>query len=171
MMKRFVSIWLAVCFLLCLCSCAEGGFQAPLRFYYPRAAYRYDGDNGVIHYEVQEGSSLPSLSDRLSTYLAGPVDPMLVSPFPEDVRLVNLTLDGSDLYLVLSDEFAQLTGLSLSIACVCLTRTCLELTDVQTVHICAETLALDGSSSLILTGQDMLLLDRSSMAAQTGPEQ
>ncbi len=170
-MKRLVGICLIACFLLCLCSCAEGSFETPVRFYYPRAEYRYDGADGVIHYETREGSALPQLSDLLTAYLAGPDDPLLVSPFPEDVRLVNLTLDGSDLYLVLSDEFAQLTRHALSVACACITRTCLERSDVQTVHICAETLTLDGSSSVIMTAQDMLLLDKSSIPLQTEAEQ
>ena len=93
----------------------------------------------------------------MQLYLAGPDNVELVSPFPNGLRLISHHQEGETLYLLFSEELSQLSNLSLSMACGCITMTCLTLTDATQVTIEANESLLDGHKSITM-GQDSLIL-------------
>ena len=135
-MKRLlICILLSIC-LLGLTGCAEK--EDPVIFYYPKAEISYHSDSGVIAQETREALSREnSLSYLLSFYLEGPIDPNLRSAVPEGVQLLRMIPYDGGMLLVMSREFSQLDGVDLSIACISISRTCFELTDLQEITFSA----------------------------------
>lgn len=163
-MKRGICILLALA-LLSLTGCANdtGRFQEPVSFYYVREEFTYGTADGVIAGEIREAAGLSG--DRrqlLNRYLEGPDSAELISPFPAGVRVVELKAEESRLTVVVSDAFAQLTGLDLTVACACLTKTAIGITGCTVVTIQAETAMLDGSKSVTMDEASLFLLDTSS---------
>ena len=95
----------------------------------------------------------------MQLYLAGPDNVELVSPFPNGLRLIRHHQEGETLYLLFSEELAQLSNLSLSMACGCITMTCLTLTDATQVTIEANESLLDGQKSITMERDSLILSD------------
>ena len=66
--------------------------------------------------------------------------------------------------IVLSDEIAQLEGITLSIACGCLAKTVMALDDVYGVRIYAETMTLEHRDYIYMDFETLLLLDNNEAA-------
>lgn len=78
---------------------------------------------------------IPGLLDRL---LAGPAEPGLCSPFPEDLVLRSWTLENSQLRLDFSEAYEGLSGVDLTLANCCLALTLCQAEGVETVSITVE---------------------------------
>ena len=78
---------------------------------------------------------IPGLLDRL---LAGPAEPGLCSPFPEDLVLRSWTLENSQLRLDFSEAYEGLSGVDLTLANCCLALTLCQAEGVETVYITVE---------------------------------
>ena len=162
-MKRWISFLLMFALLIALLACGTERLVAPGNFYYCRAETAFGTDQGVIAAEERE---LWGVSDdigaMLELYLRGPVNnTLLISPFPRDTTLVDWKQTQNTLRINLSEEFAALNGIDLTIACACISRTFLELTDVTTIRISAENALLDGKHSIIMTGSNLAYADDS----------
>lgn len=140
-MKRALTFLLILSLLLTGCSLANHNVKEPAEFYYPRVCTRPDEyrtyfSEGAIGSEIREASGhTDDLYYLLSMYLRGPLDPQLVSPFPVGCALVNAQQDGSELTVSLTSGASLLSDLDLSMACACIAKTCMSLTDAQTVRI------------------------------------
>lgn len=155
---------LLIAFILCfsLFGCVQAPqMDKPVTFYYRVAQLSYETDDTVIASEVREAAQMGSLSAIVQVYLAGPQTDTLANPFPAGLILKNLSCDDSTVYITVSSELADLTGLSLTIACGCMTMTLLELTGMETVCITAEDALLDGAKSITMDKNSLLLFDNS----------
>lgn len=161
-MKRILCFLLTLTLLTCLAACGADGPEDPGNFYYLRTEAQYEGTDGIIAPEERELNGLRGdIGPLLEAYLQGPTDKDLESPFPRDTVLLDWQMIRGNLHLNLNDTFAQLSGIDLSLACACLARTCLELTDATTIRIRANGAMLNGSTYVILSNDNLFLADDS----------
>ena len=158
MKKRILALGLLICLLCTACGSEDGEVSSTLRLYYKTAALSF-AEEGLISYE--EGSGTPDmlpnvLADR---YFGGPQDPALVSPFPKGTKLLYYTFQNQCLYLKLSSEFSELTGVDRSLALSCICSTFMQLDGVAVVEIDVEHSLLQEQQPHRLTGDDILTVD------------
>lgn len=158
-MKRFLSLTLALG-LLCLAGCRQEAPESQgTAFYYCVAQREYTTGSTALSAEYRSGVPRDALTEALDLYLAGPVSSELRSPFPEGLKMVGAYQEGSTVYLTLSPELTDLTGLELTLACGCLTLTTLALTGAEQVQIRAVSGLLDGQRAITMDKNTLLLLD------------
>lgn len=158
-MKKTMALWLALALVLGGCSGASGSLRVPLTFYYPRAEVDFSQGSSYIVAEMREGDGIGSDPiDILALYLRGPSNTeAFSSPFPEGTRPESFVLEDDVAQITLSAEFATCSGLELTVACACLTKTCLALTQAQLVRIrCAG--ALIGDAEYVEMDERSILL-------------
>lgn len=161
-MKKWISLLLTAALLLCLFGCGNDQIQDPGSFYYRRTEAQFSGSDGIIAPEVREMKSLRGDIDAiLRSYLSGPQSPGLESPFPRDTEILSWKSIGTSLHLNFSDTFAQLSGVDLTLACACIAKTCLELTDATIIRIRANGALLNGSTYVVMDEENLNLMDDS----------
>ena len=161
-MKHRISIILIVSILLCLCSCANDTRPAkvPVNFYYLAKDVSYNGKSEILLPEEREGAGHEAdIEGLLNQYLKGPVSDTLRSPFPAHVSVNRYATTANMVVLELSSEFAQLTGIDLTIACSCITRTLFDLTQLERVMISVTDAQLDGQASITFDLNDIYFVD------------
>ena len=137
------------CLLLCClilfsisgCPASENENTNPVFFYYLRnpSDYIYGSEDGVIFGESREISGHEGdLKYLLTLYLQGPLDEKLHPPFPDGCRILELQRDDTQLTLLLNANFSTLKDMDLTLACICISKTCFSLTDAQSIRIMAE---------------------------------
>ncbi len=167
-MRRFVCLLLALLLIPALWGCDSRPEEPvePVNFYY----LRIQDPNGLVHGtadsvvlgEVREALGLRSdLTALLDLYLLGPETPAVRSPFPEGTGLVGWELDQGVLQISLTSEFTALKDLDLTLACACLTRTCLELVQADSVQILSQDPDSGASVSVTLSPDDLIFTDNS----------
>lgn len=151
-MKRFFCLILSA-FLLTGCSFTSS-VSDPVNYYYPRAEADYNQESSLIAYEQREATGhRNNLGYLMSMYLMGPVNETLVSPFPADTTIFSIWMDGRSITLEISDTTRTLTDAEFSLACACLTMTCLDITNAQKISI------VSGERTFTSDGSDLLLAD------------
>lgn len=158
-MKRFFII-LAVILAMAVCAVfliPFGEIQDHVVFYYAQTDFSYGVPDGVIGTEFREvngrSDDLPYL---LALYLEGPLNVSLTSPFPsKKAQILELSLTDQLIKIQLSDLDTTMTDSRFSLACACLSKTCLGLTDAQAVQITS------GSRSVKMDRNNLLLFDES----------
>ena len=159
-MKRLLCLVLFAVLFLPGCEAKEEEFVQPVTFYFLKADVTYFSAEGVIAREVREADGhQQDYEYLLKMYLRGPESSEVKRVFPKNVELVRLELSDQGALVTLNDAAARLTGLDLTIACACLTATVCDMTGVQTVTIRTETQPLDGSKSITMNRNHILLLD------------
>jgi len=154
-MKRFLCMLLIVALCLSGCAIGQGRFQDPVTFYYLRDYSNADNrdtffSEGALGGETREaGDHRKDLNYLLSIYLQGPLDENLRSPFPRGCRPMDIRQEDGMLHLVLSPAITELSEMELTVACACLAKTCMELTDADTIQI--EGSSLDGTVTVSRT--------------------
>jgi len=160
-MKRLISILFCICMFLPLFGCAqEETIQKPVTFYYRRSEVAYGESDGVIATEQRE--SLGHEGDilyLLSQYLSGPQSGKLAQTFPDDLVIVSLHYENNLAKIIFSYHLAELSGLDLTIACACVTKTVIELTGVEAVQMSAAGELLNEYQSITMDSDCLLLLD------------
>lgn len=158
-MKKAICLILVI-FLLCGCGKDKSEIKTPVNFYYTNTEIHYNSLNGVLSAEVRDGTGYKeNLVGLLDLYFAGPLSDEFISPFPAGTITMSIFREGAQLNVELSNEFAELEGLDLTIACACLTKTAAELTGCEVVRIYATDNALDGNPSITMSASDLLMLD------------
>lgn len=166
-MKRLICLVLLAALFLPGCDSQEKEFVEPVNFYFLKADVAYFSSDGVIAQEIREAKGhRQDYEYLLEMYLRGPESTEVKRVFPKNVELVRFELSEDRALVILNDASARLTGLDLTIACACLTATVCDMTGVQTVTVRAETQLLDGSKSITMNREHLLLLD--STAAPIG---
>lgn len=152
-----------IAFLICLlllCGCEKTQeLQTPVTFYYPSNEVSYDIGCSFIEQEIREGAQMGSAENIMHVYLAGPENDQLCSPFPAGLQLLGMRKDGQTVYLTFNQTLASLSNLDLTLACSCITLTCLDLTGAQQVCIDAENSLLAGQKSIKMDRSSLLLTD------------
>lgn len=175
-MKRLLCIILITVLFLSGCAIGQERFKDPVTYYYLRDYSDLDHrdaffSEGAMGSEIREaGDHRTDLNYLLSIYLQGPLDEGLRSPFPKGCRPMDIRREDSSLYLTLSPSITQLNEMELTVACACLAKTCMELVDVDTVHIMGN--SLDGNVTVNRTfTRDMFILeDEFSHASESSSE-
>lgn len=148
-MKRLIAILLTV---LLLSGCTEQ-LKEPVSFYYVRSGYEEDMSN-IIGTERREASGhRGDLSYLMALYFMGPADEELLAPLPGNTHILSVTHKGQEVILHLSETDDSVTDAQFTVACACLTLTCLELTGAETVTI------ISGNRSVRLDEASLLLRD------------
>lgn len=159
-MKRYLIIP-AVILALVLCAVLVipyGEIQDYVTFYYPQTDFSYGSPEGVIGSEMRElNGRVSDLPYLLALYLEGPLSPSLKSPFPSQgtTQILELTQTDRVIQIALSNLDVSMTDSQFSLACACLTKTCLELTEARAVKITS------GSRSVTMSQDNLLIFDES----------
>lgn len=174
-MKRYLCIVIMISCLLCMSACsARSGksIRSPVNFYYCAETMQYNSEDGVIRAEIREAKGFDAgseLFDIINLYFKGPEDSSFQSPFPADVTLKRCSINDGVLQVILSNHISQLEGFDLTIACACLTKTLLEITQADAVEIRAEGGRMGDSISVTMSHETLLLLDTCTQADSTAP--
>ena len=137
--------------------------QDPVTFYYPRSSFDYGVGDGVFGAEQRDvGGRQNDLGYMLALYLEGPMNQDLIAPFPGKSlpRILTLKQAGNTLVILLTDLGDSMTDGEFSLACACLTKTCLEMTNVQAVQITS------GERSVRMTPANLIFFDESASVTQ-----
>ena len=162
MIRKVSYIFIISYILLLLCGCTGNteAFQQPVSFYYPERVKEDGSITHVIGCEDREGIGFAGdLQLMLSSYLAGPDDPALYSPFPDNTVLIEASYSDGKVTLVFNESFSQLSSLDRSIACAGISRTCMAFTGADYVEIFAENTLFDGVDSILISADNLLTQD------------
>lgn len=159
-MKRYFCLLLCLLMILSGCGNDQKKLEKPVRYYYCKADVTFEKDGAVIDYESRDSVGFEdNVFYLISRYLRGPEDSAFAKTFPDYTRLNTCDITESTVTLSLSNEFALLSGVELSLACAALTMTVYELTGRETVRICTASELLDGKQMLVFRYSDLLLSD------------
>lgn len=158
-----------VCLLICsalilqmLCSCAakKEDYLVPTQFYYGTKEITYHSPTGVIQAETREGAEYQGNLDAfLRAYLQGPVSTQLQLIIPSDTSLVSYETDGSTICIVMSAQLSKLSGISLLTACSALFLSLHDFSGIETLRVSAEGCQLDEKDEIVITMDDIVLMD------------
>ncbi len=161
-MNKWISLSLSVIMVFLLTACGSAPMRDPGVFYYKRIDTDYGSTDSVIAPETRELSGIrDDIGELLNSYFQGPNDDTLESPFPRNTTVVKCVTVDNTLLLTLSQEFGELSGVDLTIACGCLTRTIIELTSIQRINFQVEDGLLNGSPSISMSKKNLQLVDDS----------
>lgn len=159
-MKRLLILLLCASFLLCGCESGQHKYEEPVTFYYPRSELSFGKPDGVIGSETREAAGKTTdPAALLAEYLRGPDSDGLRSPFPSGTAIEEMAQEGNVLKLRMNDPFSRLSGMKLTVACACLARTCLSLTDCQSVQIIINGTTPETQRIITMDEQALLLMD------------
>lgn len=137
-MKRFVCILIVICFLFSGCQITGERMKDPVTFYYVYGDYQKDLSEVIVSEQREASGHLDDLSYLMALYLMGPVEENNISPIPRGTRIYVLQNYKSGIVLKLSEAAGTMSDAEFSLACACLSLTCLELTDAEKVTISSE---------------------------------
>lgn len=153
-MKRLFAFLVLACFLLGGCAQQGQQIKEPVTFYYLREQYRYGNDQSVLSWEEREASGhRGDLKYLMALYLMGPSSEELRSPLPAGTRILSAQQEADSVTLTLSEVPPSMTDAAFSLACACLTKTCMGLTQVGSVTV------VSGSRSVTMGLDNLILTD------------
>ena len=156
-MKKLFSLILT---LLLLAGCySVPKYNNKVTLYYPAS----DASRQLITELPCEGSG-KNAEEILSEYFSRQDDPSIFH-FPAGVAVSSLKLKESHATLLLTDQFAELTGIQLTKACICITKTVAGLTGVSTVTIGCQSELIDGEQSITFSESSILWVDEGMSSA------
>lgn len=162
MKKRLTAVLILLALLIGLMAgCAFiASTKDPLMLYYRRAEIAFE-ENGLIGSENADFSLERSAEPLADRYFDGPRKDGLVSPFPKGTELVSASVSNGVLSLELTDAFANLSGVDLSLALSCISMTFSQLEGVEAVELSTEHLPIGGQAKIRLDRDQILLEDNS----------
>lgn len=167
MKNRIFVMIILLCMLLCGCQVKSDALQEPVTVYYRLANISYGTIDSVIApTDMESAGHTGDYTYLLNLYLTNDTSEEFARTFPKATMLVSIKMDALTAKVVLSDSFATLTGIDLTIACACLTQTVISLTGCQEVIISTKTQKLDGQNFITLSKDSFLFLDESSNIEQ-----
>lgn len=154
-MKRMISIIILFGLFLSGCSFMGERMKDPVVFYYVRKDYPKEMGS-VFGSEIREAAGHKNeLSYLLALYTMGPSSDELRSPLPHGMKIIPITRNKEELVLSLSDSAQNLNDAQLTLACACIARTCMGITDIPTITV------IYGEKSVSLNANNLLLFDSS----------
>ncbi len=160
-MKKWTLLLLLLALMLPVLGCSQTGDPPDnaVIFYYRRAEFSHGSPDSLIVAEYRVPAQ--NLMGQLNQYAAGPVTEGLVSIFPLGGRIVKCDIHEDVAYVTVSDEFAALSRMELTVSCACITKTVMGLTHVTGVQIQAENALLGNNQYLFMDADSLLLFDGS----------
>jgi hypothetical protein len=161
-MKRIFVFLLCVVLIFTMLGCNKQSknTQTGNAFYYPLASIPFGKGSSAIAAEYRSTEGPNVWMHILNDYFAGPHSEKYKNPFPAGLQAQMTAMEKNTLYVTVSKELAQLSGLELTIACSCLSMTCMELTGAENIVISAENSLLDGQKSITMNKDTLLLIDK-----------
>ena len=153
---------LLLCFSLLGCQKEEPvPILEPVNYFYIRSSYEYTNSETFFGSEAREASGhKEDLTYLLEQYFLGPQSEGLSQPFPEGCSLISFSVrTNNTITLVLTDAFAELSGIDLSIACICLAKTVTGITGYPKVIIRTQSQLLDGKKSITIRDDELAFYD------------
>jgi len=159
-MKKSILLILILCVITSAFGCGrQAEIEAPVNFYYCTDPVDYNSPTGVISAEMRDQSGYSDLLSLLNLYIGGPESEGYRSPFPVGIQVLSVDCQTSTAVICMNDAFAELSGHDLTLACVCISKTVMELTDCASVRIQTKSLPLDSNAYIEMTSRDFLFLD------------
>ena len=156
-MKKIFCIMLILC--LFFSACGKKADKNAVFFYYPRMEYTQNSTDSVITAEQRNEIAFNSYTNTLSVYLKGPTDITLENPFPEELEFVDAYITSQTIVIIVSNQLSKLVGTQLTLACISLAKTAMELTDTTSCQIRCQSATLDGKQSINIAMESILLVD------------
>ena len=166
-MRKVLCIFLCLCCFAGILGCSTNTSkpEASVAVYYKREAAVYGTADGVIGEYCLDATGHENEHIYLfNQYLMATPGEGLVSPFPQGIKLVGFKLEGLTAKVVLSDRLANLSGMDLTIALICMTQSIMSITGCHEVIISCANKQLDGQNFITLNRDSYLLLDDSGSA-------
>jgi hypothetical protein len=163
-MKKVLCFLLALCCFAGILGCDSEDTTAEnvVKVYYQREKPIFGTADGVIADIAMDATGHENEHTYLlNQYLKSVPAEGFVSPYPTGVFLVGFKVEGLTAKVVLSDRIADLTGMDLTIALICMAQTVMSMTGSHEVIISATTKQLDGQNFVTLNRDSYLLLDNS----------
>ena len=161
-MKRIFSILILICLLFSLTACRQESDPVvePANFYYRNSDIAFGAEDGLISVYVAETKDLNGkIIDILNLYVKGPYDSRHKFTFPSGTTVLRCNVSGDTTFIMVSNEFARLTGIDLTVACTCLAKTVMDLTGTDKITISASDVPLEGNTSITISRGNVLLKD------------
>ena len=152
-MKKMLCIALAIILLVSLLPGCGQKMKEPVTFYYQITNYQENMVSPIAGEEREVAGYRDNLKYLLTFYLMGPISQELSSPLPRGTQLCSIGQDGGELIIEISDTASTLNDSGFSLACACLSMTCMGLTNAERVTI------VSGSRSLTFGCDNLLLSD------------
>jgi len=168
-MKRVLCIFLCLCCFTGMigCSAHRSAPENTVAVYYKREKPVYGTADGVIAEARLDSTDHENEHVYLrNQYLKSAPGEGLSLPFPSGVSLVGFKLEGLTAKVIFSNRLADLTGMDLTVALICLTQTIMSITGCHEVIISAASMQLDGQNFVTLNRDSYLLLDDSGSAQE-----
>lgn len=147
-MKRLFILLLSAMMLLTGCT-SNKNISRTVQFYYIHNEVEFGSKSGVISSNsVQIKYRSEDNLQILNQYFNGPTNYECISPFPAGITLIDFETTQDTARLTLSPHMSMLSGIDLTVACACLTRTVIELTGVHTVQLSIQGNLIDGQESI-----------------------
>ncbi len=167
MKRRLIALTLAL-FALLSAGCQkkqEPAEETGYELYYLSQPQLAAGQDAIACRRVAVGENDADDVTKLSRALVEkllqpPEDPELLSPFPAGTQLLALHVSGKRAEVDLSNQYARLSGVDLSLADYCLTLTLTQLEGINAVSVTANGNPLPYRRTQILTAADPLLSSR-----------
>ena len=135
-MKKMLCIALAIILLVSLLPGCGQKMKEPVTFYYQITNYQENMVSPIAGEEREVAGYRDNLKYLLTFYLMGPI-----------------SQEGTELTIEISDTASALNDSGFSLACACLSMTCMGLTNAERVTI------ISGSRSLTFDRTNLLLSD------------
>ena len=152
-MKKMLCIALAIILLVSLLPGCGQKMKEPVTFYYQITNYQENMVSPIAGEEREVAGYRDNLKYLLTFYLMGPISQELSSPLPRGTQLCGISQEGTELTIEISDTASALNDSRFSLACACLSMTCMGLTNAERVTI------VSGSRSLTFDRTNLLLSD------------
>ena len=159
-MKRLLCLFLLACLLMSGCSLSSFDSANAVSFYYVRNEYRQDMTTLIKPERRNAAGHENDLSYLLALYLIGPSNNDLVSPLPSDTELLSVLQEDSTIAIQLSDTEKTMTDSHFALSCACLSMTCLDLTDAESITITS------GTRTITMTRSNLSLTDNTNTATE-----
>lgn len=159
-MKRIASFVFCVCFLLSGCSFGVERIREPVTFHYLCSEYQDSLCCVFVSEEREAAGHTGDLTYLLGLYLMGPASDEMDFPLPSGTKVLSSQKHNAQVLIELSDTEQNLSDIDYSLACACLTLTCLDMTDAESVTVTS------GTRSVTMTRESLALYDSS---AETTP--
>lgn len=162
-MKRAAALIFVFALLLTACAApAEEASPDDYTLYYATLLDGSDGGDAIQPTTVRVANSTALTTTALAEalvreLLTTPEEADLRSPFPSGTQLQKLTVAGGRAAVDLSEQYARLSGVDLSLADYCVTLTLTQLTGIYAVRITANGRELPYRKTQLLTAADPLL--------------
>lgn len=164
-MRRLTLLLTVLALLLAACAVPQEEVGTDGYELYYAAWPEEEGGDAICARRIQLAPDVSAETDALAgellaQLLAAPASDGLRSPFPAGTKLQKISVAGGRATVDLSEQYAQLSGIDLSVADCCVTLTLTQLTGINAVRVTVNGRELPYRTTQLWTAADALLSSR-----------